>query len=450
MTRIEKLRARRNEKAGEINTKSKELQSLLAKDDATLDDIKGATTAKIAADAELKAIDDELSTLVAADQAAAAAAAPAAAPVADRTVPAAVKQSLTGDEKIGLAITAVFKAHDKGQRGNEAVLAVMEADGYGSVASEFAAGQKTMLSSSGSTGGFAVPETMNTEIFDMLTPASAFLQGRPTMQPMPNGNFVQSGAASRPSVGFKVEGAASSVSTATLREISMSAKTLTGIVPVSNALIRYTSGRAFSAASKLLAQAVGLKIDEAMLIGNGTSPNPRGIFNIVGIGSRAAAAGIAPTSAVIDSAVRLLLNEIEAYPELQFGLAWVGTQRTKGYLTDLRTPGGENYAYPTMQNANPTFKGYPFLRTAQVVNNGGAGTNESTLALVSFSNVLFGESQGMILSVSDQATYVDGSTVVSAYQNNLSLLKVETELDVAIRYNEAVQKLTAVQWGAAA
>jgi HK97 family phage major capsid protein len=367
---------------------------------------------------------------------------------AQRRVPARAKEELTGQQKVGLAVVKLLAAHQKGAKGSRAVLNEMDQDGYGEVAAEFEMGQKNMATSTNSAGGFAVPPTFNEEILGTLSPYSAFLRGRPTAQPMPNGNYRQSAMATRPTAGYRAEAAAITASTATLRDINMSAKLLSGLVPMSNQLINWTAGRASTAAMNELAKVMGLTMDEAMFRGNGTSPNPRGLFNIVGIGSFAAAAGTAPTQAVIDAEARKLLNPVESFPELQYGLAWVGTQRVKGHLADKLTAGGENYAYPEMRGPSPTFKNYPFLTTAQIPNNLGAGTNETQLALVSFSSVLLGESAGMTLSVSDEATYFNGTTFVSAFQNDLTLVKATMEHDVAIRYSEAVQLLTAVQWGA--
>jgi HK97 family phage major capsid protein len=151
--------------------------------------------------------------------------------------------------------------------------------------------------------------------------------------------------------------------------------------------------------------------------------------------------------AVIDGEIRKVLNPIENFAELQVGLAWVMPQRIIGYLTDLLMPGGNSYAYPTMQGANPTFKGYPVLKTAAIPVNGGAGTNEGTIALVSFSNVFMGETLGMTLRVSDEASYVTGGVTISALQRGLILIKADMEHDVELVYSEAVQKLTACQWG---
>lgn len=448
MTRIEKLRARRNEKAGEINTKSKELQGLLAKDDATLDDIKGATTAKIAADAELKAIDDELATLVAADQAAAAAAAPAAAALPSTGSTYAQPKSASSDkDKVGIVIYGMIKAFRLGgQKGSAAAFDLLDREGYGQVAAEFDAGTKGLVTTTGSAGGLTVPPNFNEVILDMLTPQSAFLRGRPRQIPMPTGSYRQSALLSRPTVAYRAEAAAGNVSSPTFREFTMAAKHLTGIVPMSNQIINWTANRASAMAQQSLSAAMGLKIDSAMLLGTGASDTPTGIFNIAGITSFAATSAVAPTPDVIDADVRKLLNVVETYGELQDGLAWVMPQRLKGYLADLRLKVGTDFGakvYPEI-DATGTWKGKPVLVSSQMPINGGAGTNEGTLGLVSFGTVLLGEAAGMTLSVSEEAT-VGG---VNLWETDQTGIRATLSHDVNVQYAESVGKLTAVKWGA--
>ncbi len=405
------------------------------------------TAAYDAAMDEIEALEGKIARAKRADTVLAQKALPVSSP-AERTVPAEIAKKLTTKEKVGLAMVSMVKAFTaEGSKAPKHVLAVMEADGYGDIAAEFDMGQKTMITTSGATGGFAVPPNFYEEIIGLLTPYTAFLQGNPLVIPMPGGNYRQSAGATRPTVGYKTEGAVTPNSTATLREIDMSAKLLSGLIPLTKQVVNWTAGRAQNYAANEMGTAMGLALDAGLLVGNGTAPNPRGIYNIAGVGTRAAAAGFTPTMTVVNAAVRQMLNPIESFSELQQGLAWIMPQRVIGYLQDLMTVGGENYAFPTMQGENKTFKGYPVLKSAQVPINLGAGTNETTLALVSFSNVLMGESAGMTLSISEDASYVNGGVTTSAFQNGLILIKADMEHDVDVRYAEAVQLLTAVQWG---
>jgi HK97 family phage major capsid protein len=406
------------------------------------------TTALTKALDEIEVVEARIVAAEKAERVIAEKAVPASDPIKP-TVPATPAQKLQTKDKVGLVLVSMVKAKvDHDSRSPRTVLDVMDKDGFGEVAAEFDMAQKTMASTSGAAGAFNIPQGFAEEIIGLLTPYTAFLRGDPTIIPMPSGNFRQAAGATRPIAGYRTENTDIANSTATLREIDMSARILSSLVPLTDQIVRWTSGRAQAYASGQLGVAMGLALDDGMLLGNGTSPNPRGILNIVGRGTRAAAAGTTPTQVVVDAALRSMLNPIESFAELQNGLAWLMPQRVIGYLTDLRTPGGENYAYPSMQGENPTLKGYPVLKASALPINGGAGTNEARIGLVSFSNIFMGESQGMSLSISDTATYVNGGTTISAFQRGLVLIRATMEHDVEAVYNEAVQELTAVQWGA--
>ena len=437
----------------------REKQAALAvlKDKATSADATEADLTALTTEiAEIEKIEAKLATLKAVDAVLARKAVPASTPVAgmghnsgEPTAFAQVKRTLTPTEKVGSVLVAMVKSFvDDGDKSNRNILAKMEQDGYGEFASDISSQQKNMNTLTGAAGGFAVPPDFRTSIIDLLMPHTAFLRGNPLVVQMPSGNFRQAAGSSRPTWGYKTEGADTPISTATLRDIDMSAKLFTGMIPITSQVARWTAGQAQAYAVKSLTESGGIALDQFMFLGDGVSPNPLGLLNKVGIGTRAATAGVAPTAVVVDADTRKMLNAMEVFTNLIAGAVWVMPRRIIGYLSDLRTPGGENYAYPTMQGPNPMFKNYPVLETGALPVNGGAGTNEGQIALVSFSKVLMGETMGMNLSISDTAAYVTAGVTNSAFQQGKILIKADMEHDLEIEYAEAVQKLTAVQWGA--
>ena len=106
-------------------------------------------------------------------------------------------------------------------------------------------------------------------------------------------------------------------------------------------------------------------------------------------------------------------------------------------------------AYPEATlGGTPMWKGFPVLVSNQVATNLGAGTNETTIALVDFSHVLFGEEETIRMSMSDQATLdVDGAgELLHLWQQNMFAILAESEHDVGLRYAKAVVKATGIQW----
>ena len=357
-------------------------------------------------------------------------------------------EKLSTMQKVGIGIAGLMKSHhEDGNKSWTGIAHHMEKMGYGEVALEFDARQKAMNSTSGAAGGFAVAEDFNEDIFRELAPFTAFLRGGPDSFPMPNGNYRQSGVAARPTAGYRAEGTVIAASEPTLLEINMSAKLLSGLIPITNQLINYTAERASRTAQATLLTTMGLTMDTAGFEGTGAANNPLGIFNVAGINTAVATGATAPTQAQVDTDVRKLLNPIAQFALLQMGVAWIMPQRVKGYLEDMKDAQGQ-YIYPTLQKDNPTFKGYPVLVPGTIATNLGGGTDETTVALVSFGQVLLGESGGLRIAISDEATYDSGGgTMVSAFANDLTLIRATMEHDWTPRYAEAVGTLTAVRWG---
>lgn len=444
MTYIEKLRARLKEAGDLVDTKAARIEQLVATPEAdftetVLAEIKTVTAEKKAANAAVSEIEMQIKDFEAALAVKATYAVPA-----DRstTIPAQAKAAdFTPQQQIGLLIKGMMTAFNMdGTKGLRPALKALEDEGLGAIAQRFS---KSLNSGAGSAGGFLVPEDFNDTVIEMLTPYSGFLRGGPQTIPLPNGNYRQAAEASRPTVGYRAEGGDITVSQPTFRDFTMSAKLLSGTVPVTNQLIRFTAGKAANVASMSLSTNMGLAMDAAAFVGTGALNTPTGIFNIVGITSFVATNSTTPTAAQIDMDARKLLNVAASYAQLSLGLVWVMPQRVKGYLEDLKNAQGA-LEYPGLSQVKPMFKGYPVIVTASIPTNGGTGTNEATIGLVSFGTILFGEGKGLELAISSDAT-VGG---VSMFATDQTAIRATMEHDFQAVYAESVGKLTAVKWGA--
>ncbi len=433
---LSQLRAALKDKSGQIATLKAAAEAEGAGDDAFT-----------ALDVALKEI-DTLETRIKQMEDAERRIKAAATPIEPSAPAAQPIEKLTAGQKLGLGITAMVRANRlDGQKGSRAVAKALDDMGYGAIADELGM-TKALNSGAGSAGGFAVPEGFNEELFRELQPYAAFLRGGPEIVPMPEGNYVQAGASARPAVGYRGEGSVIAAAQPTLREFTMAAKHLGGIVPITNQLIKYTANRASQLAQGTLLSSMGLAMDAAAFLGSGAGNNPLGVLSLPGITTFVAANSVTPTAAQVDADARKLINVVAQYALLQMSVKWVMTQRVKGYLEDMRDTNGNPF-YPSLSGDNPTFKGYPVLLTGSIPNNGGAGTNESTIALVAFGQVLMGETGGLQVAVSEEATFDSGGGVmVSAFANDLTLIRATMSHDFNARYVEAVGTLTAVKWGA--
>ena len=116
-------------------------------------------------------------------------------------------------------------------------------------------------------------------------------------------------------------------------------------------------------------------------------------------------------------------------------------------LADARGANGQAI-YPELNSDNPTWKGFRVLVTTQFPSNGGATTDESTLALVDWSNVLYGDEEDITVRTSMEATIDPGTgTLVHLFQQNMMAVLMEAQHDIALNYDQAVSVLRHARWG---
>ena len=98
--------------------------------------------------------------------------------------------------------------------------------------------------------------------------------------------------------------------------------------------------------------------------------------------------------------------------------------------------------------ANMMLRGYPVKKTTQIPVNLGGGSDESEIYFADFADVVVGEVPGLILGVSTEASYTSGSSTVSAFQNDQTLILAIERHDMNLRHLESVGVMTGVTWGA--
>lgn len=421
-----------------------ELDELTKKDTLTADDLKAIAEKT----AEAEQIEGSIETLKKAEEVRARAAQPAYAPAdGDASVPATVKDDFTAAEKVGFLAVAVVKTKlDGGGSSPRAVMKTLDEAGYGFLAKEFSKNEKAMNAGSQTAGGIFVPDEIANEVVPLLRPQTTFLQGNPRRVTFDRGNFHIPAAASGATAYWRGEGRPIPPSQPTFKDINLSAKFLGSLVPITDQLLRWSRVDIREWVENDMAQAMGQELDRAAYFGSGTVNEPQGILNIPGVGSVAALGGTAPTVAQIEAGASALeLNMMMTNLPMNRA-AWVMSPRTMIFLQNLRDNNGNRY-FPELQAATPVFRNKPVFLTTTIPVNLGVGTNESVLALINFGDVYYGESRSLSFAVSNEASYVKNGQTVSAFQNELTLIRATTEVDVGLRYLEAVQKLTALQWG---
>ncbi len=424
-----------------------ELEKLLA-----LDSISAEELTKVKElTQESKDLQANIATLLDAEQtrAAAAASVPANAAASRDPVAAQAETKMTAVDKIDFLMKGmVYAKKEFGVASWRNVAKAFEENGVPAVAKVFeGAQQRTLVSGNASAGGILLPEDVSSDIIDILRPQTTFLQGGPTVIPMPNGTYKLPAAASGATASYRGEAKPAAVSQPSFRAINMSAKLLAGIVPISNQLIRWSGPNVGQWARNDLAVAMGTAMDYAAYFGDGMDDTPLGLLNIPGIYSTAATNSTTPTYTQIDGDARKLTSRLRTSNVPLLGVEWRMNYRILNYLIDLRDGNG-NPIYPSLQGENPMWKGFPVRDTTQFAVNGGGATDEGQIALIAFGHAFLGDAMRMQMAISDQATIVNGSQTINAFQDGVTVIRCEAEHDFDVRYVEAICVLTNVRWGA--
>lgn len=302
---------------------------------------------------------------------------------------------------------------------------------------------RALAAGSGSAGGFIVPEQYSAELIELLYPASAVRRMGARVIPMPGGNLTLPKLTGGATAAYVGENSNMTKTEQTFGQLKLSAKKLAALVPISNDLIRFSSPSADAIVRADLIQSIATKEDSEFLRGDGLGLGPKGLRHW------APAANVLAVNATVN-----LANVTTDLGKLELALmganvrmiqpGWIMAPRTRVYLENLRDSNG-NVAFPEI--AQGRLKGYPFAMTTQIpVNLAVTGTGESEIYFVDFADVVIGEVPGLILDVSSEAAYYDGSAVVSSFSQDQTVIRVIVQHDLGMRHDASVAVLKDVDW----
>jgi HK97 family phage major capsid protein len=300
----------------------------------------------------------------------------------------------------------------------------------------------------GAAGGFLVPEDVSSEVIELLRPQSVVMSMGPRVVPMPNGNLTTNRRASGASFGYTGEQQDIKATGVKFGQVKLSAKKLTGIIPISNDLLRTSSTAVDRMIRDDAVEDAALAQDRYFLRGTGTEFAPKGL-RYQHTGTSFANTHVLTMTDSFD--LQKVDNDLGRL-ELALGNAnlpytgahWVMSPRTAMYLTNLRDGNG-NKVYPEMDSGMLRKK--PVHMTTEIPDNLGDGT-KSEIMLVLPAHVMVGESMGIEIALSTEAAYKDaGGDMQAAFSRDETLMRMIMQHDIGLRHLAAVSILTGVTWG---
>lgn len=280
-------------------------------------------------------------------------------------------------------------------------------------------------------GGALVPEDMSEEVVELLRARAVVRRMGTSTIPMTMGSltlpYINAGA----SATYVGENTNITKTEPTFGQITLTARKLAAIVPVSWDLLRDTSGRADAIVRDDLVSAMAVREDLAFIRGSGVSAEPKGLLNWAPSGNKFnanATISTANTTTDLGTAIqKLMAGDI---PFVKPG--WLFSPRTYKYLTTARDT-NSNLVFAPEMALQKTLLGFPFAVTTQIPENLGSGTDESEIYLVDFASCVIGESLALEVSVHDGAAYHDGTNVIAALSQDQVVVKTIARHDFGAR-----------------
>lgn len=347
------------------------------------------------------------------------------------------------EENKGVRLGQLVRAYT-GAQGNKELAARMatEKGFHSSVSKALAAGDFD-------AGGALVPEDLANEIIDLLRPRSVVRRNVGNVVTLPRGSksfpVITSGAA----VGYFLENGDMDVSEPKFGRLTLTARKLGVLVPLSNEMIRFTGDGADTIIANHLVDQLAAAENRYFLHGTGTQGQPKGLRNLASptttIASSWDGSGANPSRDHMQTDIVAAVTAMQLADIPMARPIWVMNPATATYLANVLNDNG-TYAYPEMRTATPLLNGYRVETTTAMPRNLGTGADETDIMLIDFNEVVIGEERNYELELSNSAAYsIDGS-VASAFQRDQTLLRIIAMHDIALRYPEAVAVITGVKY----
>lgn len=295
--------------------------------------------------------------------------------------------------------------------------------------------KKAMSAGTGSAGGYIVPTQYVAELIEMLYAESVVIGLGATVMDNLIGSPVeipkQAGGATAYWVGENSDITASDL---TFGQLVLTPKSVAALVKFSNRLLSLSNPSIEGIVRRDIAQTLALAVDLAALRGSGTSNQPIGIANTVGINT--AVLGTNGGTFTFDTA-QDMVTELEVDNALKGKLGFVTHPLIIKKLKKYKVPqysgdtGGMPIVLPMTDQNLKDLLGYNFKTTTQIPTNLTKGTSNDC------SEVYFGNWQELIIAVWGGLEIQASNETYDAFQKNQTWIRAIQDVDIGVRHPES-------------
>lgn len=299
--------------------------------------------------------------------------------------------------------------------------------------------QKTLTASVPADGGFTVPIAFSPDYIKALYANTILEKLGVRKVPLPNGNLSIPKMTAKASAYWVGEAEKITASQAQFGEVNLKAKKLASLTPISNDLLRYNAVGIDSWIADDLMRNAKVELDDAFLNGTGTAHTPLGLKNVTGVQTWTPQSGTAlglktPTG---------MLAKLKSKNIPMENVKWLFNPIGESWLEDLAFSSGP-FAFPSLDEGK--LKGYEVIESATVGYNESGSPITADFWVGDWSQFLWGVGYDISVEMSREGTFADGNgNQISAFQHDLTLVRLITEHDFGVKHPEAFVKASLSQ-----
>ena len=325
-------------------------------------------------------------------------------------------------------------AHNVAQVSNEEILAQAKKDfPYSKALHNVLAQKKELNAGTPSEGGFTVPLAFSGEYIDALTANTLIDKLNIRKVPLVHGNLSIPRMDTTSAVSWVGETSTGGSTQPVFGEVNMRAKKLKAITAISNTLLNESGVNLEGWIAEDLMRKARIALDNAMLNGTGTQYQPLGLANNASIQST----GTSSTALALTTP-----NDMVALLEQQNvrmeNVHWLLNPIGESWLRNKAFTSGP-FAWSDEMARTGKLRGFDFHSSSTVAYTPAAGTAAAyaDFWLGDFSEMMFGVGRDITIEISKEGSFQSGGATVSAFDQDLTLIRLITECDFACRQPKA-------------
>lgn len=298
--------------------------------------------------------------------------------------------------------------------------------------------KKELNAGTPSEGGFTVPLAFSGEYIDALVANTLIDKLNIRKVPLVHGNLSIPRMDETSAVSWVGETPKNGTTQPTFGEVNMRAKKLCAKTAISNTLIRESGVNLEGWIAEDLMRKARIALDEAMLNGTGTEYTPLGLAHTNGVQT----AGSATTAFGLTTP-----NDLVALLELanvrMENVHWLLNPMGESWIRNKAFSSGP-FAWSNEMATTGKLRGYEFHSSSTVKYTPATG-GASAFAefwLGDFAEMMFGVSRDLQIEISREGTFTANGQIISAFDRDLTLVRLITECDFACRQPKAFIKGT--------